>query len=257
MARKILRSTKRTTSLIRDPELRQQKRQEVADAAFGLFLKEGFHRTTTRDIARRAGVSAGAVFTYFKDKEDILFHIVSHEQEKTETQLVQMLHQLTQDATGMGTDPETVFVRVFTAFLRAIDQYGRFILLAYQETKSLNQQARQALIAREKRLQAILSEAIGYGVERGRFGPDHIALKAHNIIVLAHAWAIRRWAFAGMVDSVEEYIAALLPQVLAMLESGTIGEATKRERRRTTAPSRLEQGGGSQEEVYHARADVS
>lgn len=256
MARKILRSTKRTTSLIRDSELRQQKRQEVADAAFDLFLKEGFHRTTTRDIARRAGVSAGAVFTYFKDKEDILFHIVSHEQEKTETQLVQMLHQLTQDATGTGTDPETVFVRVFTAFLRAIDQYRRFILLAYQETKSLNQQAREALIAREKHLQAILSEAIDYGVKHGRFGPDHVALKAHNIIVLAHAWAIRRWAFTDMVDSVEEYIAALLPQTLAMLESGAEGEVSKGEKRKAAAPARLETAGGSREEAYHARADV-
>ena len=32
----------------------------MADAAFELFLKEGFHRTTTRDIARQARVSAGA-----------------------------------------------------------------------------------------------------------------------------------------------------------------------------------------------------
>lgn len=44
----------------------------MAEAAFELFLKEGFHRTTTRDIAHRAGVSAGAPFPYFKDKEDIL-----------------------------------------------------------------------------------------------------------------------------------------------------------------------------------------
>ncbi len=255
--RRILRPSRKGNHLIRDTEVLQQRRDKVANAAFDLFLKEGFHGTTTRDIARRAGVSAGAVFTYFKDKEDILFHIVNHEQEKTETQLVQVLHQLTQDAIGTGTDPETVFVRVFTTFLRAIDRDRRFVLLAYQETKSLNQQARHVLMARERRLQAILSEAIRYGAERGRFASDHIELKAHNILVLAHAWAIRRWAFAGVVHSIEEYIATLLPQVLAMLERGATVEASKRDGRRTAAPSRLErEDGESREETYHSRGGV-
>jgi hypothetical protein len=33
-ARRILRPDKKTTTLIRDPELRRQKREEVANAAF-------------------------------------------------------------------------------------------------------------------------------------------------------------------------------------------------------------------------------
>ena len=235
MVRKILRPGKKTSGLIRDPTLRRQKREAVADAAFELFLKEGFHRTTTRDIARRAGVSAGAVFTYFKDKEEILLHIVSKEQERAEERLLAVLRQQIADTTHSGAEPETVFLGVFTAFLRAVDALGRFILLAYQETKSLNQQARQELIAREKHIQALLSEAIRYGVERGRFASDNIELKAHNLMILAHAWAIRRWAFADMVDSIEDYIAFLQPLVLAMLEKGADATASKREGRPAAA----------------------
>lgn len=256
MARKILRSVKRTTALIRDPDLRRQKRQEVADAAFDLFLKEGFHRTTTRDIARRAGVSAGAVFTYFKDKEEILFHIVSQEQQRTEEQLLQVLSRLIQDASHTGADPEIVFSEVFATFLRTIDEMGRFVLLAYQETKSLNTEGRQGLIAHEQHLQALLGEAIRYGAEHGRFAPDHIELKAHNIIVLAHAWAIRRWAFRGMIHAVEEYITILLPQVLAMLESGADVKASESERRKTVVPSPQERDEESREEAYQTRAEV-
>ncbi|HXG20852.1 MAG TPA: TetR/AcrR family transcriptional regulator [Methylomirabilota bacterium] len=221
MARRILRPAKKNPMLIRDPELLQQKREAVAEAAFALFLKEGFHRTTTRDIARRAGVSAGAPFTYFRDKEDILFYIVSREQDRAEEQLVKVLSQQLAEATRTGADPEEVLATVFTTFLRAVDAMRRFILLAYQETKSLNAEARQALMAREKRLQALLGEAIRYGVERGRFAPENINLKAHNIMVLAHAWALRRWAFAGELESIEDYIAVLLPMVLAMLAKRT------------------------------------
>src|SRR5215467_13499346 len=120
----------------------------------------------------------------------------------------------------------------------------RFILLAYQETKSLTREARQALIDREKRLQALLGEGIRYGVERGRFAPDNVELKAHNIIVLAHAWATRHWAFAGEVGSVEEYIAFLQPLVLAMLETPAVVGAAKKGRRPTAIAGRAagEQG---------------
>jgi len=232
MARKILRPAKKPSFLIRDRDLLQQKREAVAEAAFALFLKEGFHRTTTRDIARRAGVSAGAPFTYFKDKEEILFYIVSKEQERAEEQLVGVLSQQIVEATRTGTDPEEVLKNVLATFLRAIDEMRRFILLAYQETKSLNAEARHALIAREQRLQALLSEAIRYGAERGRFAPDDIELKAHNIVVLGHAWAIRHWAFAGMMESIEDYLAFLQPLMLAMLETGTAVETPKKERQR-------------------------
>jgi AcrR family transcriptional regulator len=235
MARKILRPPKKPNFLIRDQDLLQQKREAVAEAAFALFLKDGFHRTTTRAIARRAGVSAGAPFTYFKDKEDILFHIVSQEQDRAGEQLVGALSRQIAEATRTGADPEEVVKGVFTTFLRAVDAMRRFILLAYQETKSLTHEARQALMARERRLQALLGEAIHYGAERGRFAPDHIELKAHNIMVMAHAWATRHWAFAGEVESIEEYIAFLQPLVLAMLETGVGAETPKKEQRQLAA----------------------
>jgi len=234
MARKILRQAKKPNFLIRDQDLLQQKREAVAEAAFALFLKEGFHRTTTRDIARRAGVSAGAPFTYFKDKEDILFHIVSKEQDLAGEQLVAALSRQIAEAARTDADPEEVFTSVFATFLHAVDAMRRFILLAYQETKSLNTETRQALMARERRLQVLIGEAIRYGAEQGRFASDNIALKAHNIIVLAHAWATRHWAFAGEIESIEEYIAFLQPLVLAMLETKPEREKANKGRQQPT-----------------------
>ncbi len=235
MARRILRPSKKSNLLVRDADVLQQKREAVADAAFELFLKEGFHRTTTRDIARRAGVSAGAPFTYFRDKEDILLYIISKEQGRAEEQLIEALSRQIAEATRTGADPEAVLATVVTTFLRAVDLLRRFILLAYQETKSLNSEARHTLIEREKRLQAIIGEAIRYGAERGRFAPDNIPLKAHSIMVLAQAWAVRRWAFVGALESIEDYIAFLLPQVLAMVERGASAEEPTAKRPRLAA----------------------
>jgi len=220
LAGKILRTGKRASGLIGDAELLRLKQEEIAEVALDLFLKDGFHGTSTREIARRAGVSVGGVFTYFKSKEEILLHIITREQERAETQLVDALRRQIEEATQSGAEAETVFVAVFAAFMHAIDDLRRFILLAYQETKSLDQAARHALTDRERRLQHILSQAIDYGVAQRRFAPGNIELKAHSIVVLAHAWAVRRWAFVGVMDSIEDYIRFLEPQVLAMLKSG-------------------------------------
>ena len=225
MVRRILRSGKKNSALIRDPALLQLKQEEIAKVALDLFLRDGFHGTTTRTIARRAGVSAGGIFTYFKNKEQILFHIITREQEHAETKLVDALRRQIDESTQSGADAETVFTAVFEAFMHAIDDLRRFILLAYQETKSLDQAARHALTERERRLQGVLSQAIQYGVAQRRFSPGNIELKAHSIVVLAHAWAVRRWAFVGVLGSIEDYIRFLEPQVLAMLKSGAAAAA--------------------------------
>jgi len=56
-------------------EHRAARRQQILDAATACFTREGFHRTTMQDIVGEAGLSAGAVYGYFKSKDDIIEEI--------------------------------------------------------------------------------------------------------------------------------------------------------------------------------------
>jgi AcrR family transcriptional regulator len=47
----------------------------VLNAAVALIEREGVERATTRRIAREAGVSVGAVYEYFPNKESIVLHV--------------------------------------------------------------------------------------------------------------------------------------------------------------------------------------
>jgi len=215
------RGHKTRTVLVQDRNILQRKRAELAEVAFELFVERGFHRTGVRDIAAAAGLSVGAIFTYFKDKEEILAQIFFRQLERLEKELVETLGSLIGEGTKAGAGPETVFDAVFGQFLTAVDALRRFIALAYQESKSLSAAARKELIAREKRVQELLARAIRYGAEQGRFATDDIDLKAHSIMVLGHAWVVRHWMFAGVMDSMTEYREFLRPLVYAMLETGT------------------------------------
>lgn len=53
------------------------RRRQIMDAAVRCFAREGFHRTTMQDIVRETGLSAGAIYRYYRSKEDIVAAIAA------------------------------------------------------------------------------------------------------------------------------------------------------------------------------------
>ncbi len=55
---------------------RQQQKKEtrrlILDTAYALFEEQGYEKTTTRQLATRAGVATGTVFQHFPDKASLL-----------------------------------------------------------------------------------------------------------------------------------------------------------------------------------------
>lgn len=58
---------------IREPKQKRaiEKKEKIIDAGFELICKNGYHNTNTAEIAKKANVSTGIVYQYFKDKYDI------------------------------------------------------------------------------------------------------------------------------------------------------------------------------------------
>ena len=50
----------------------EERRNQILDAAVATFSRKGFHQATIEDIRLEAGLSRGAVYHYFKTKEDII-----------------------------------------------------------------------------------------------------------------------------------------------------------------------------------------
>lgn len=59
-------------------EHRERRRQQILDAARRCFVRQGFHQTSMADIFTEAGLSAGAVYGYFKGKNEIIAAIAEH-----------------------------------------------------------------------------------------------------------------------------------------------------------------------------------
>ena len=53
--------------------IHDKRRQQILDGALKVFAQKGFEKATNREIAAAAGIkSAGLVYHYFKDKQDLL-----------------------------------------------------------------------------------------------------------------------------------------------------------------------------------------
>ena len=54
------------------PEHSDARRRQILDAALQCFSKQGFHKTTMKDIMKASGLSAGAIYNYFSAKGEIV-----------------------------------------------------------------------------------------------------------------------------------------------------------------------------------------
>jgi AcrR family transcriptional regulator len=68
------------------------RRQQILLAAWKCFSEKGYNETTMRDISQSLGLSTGAVYRYFKGKDDILEGLQSLSQEQN-TQLFDSMAQ--------------------------------------------------------------------------------------------------------------------------------------------------------------------
>src|SRR5437016_3760139 len=50
---------------------RQARRRRIQRVARKLFADRGFQRTTIEDVARKAALSVGAIYLYFRSKEEL------------------------------------------------------------------------------------------------------------------------------------------------------------------------------------------
>lgn len=178
-------------TLVKDDALVAQRRRQIADAAVALFCETGYHQTTTRQIARAAGLSIGALYEYVAAKGDVLYLVC-------DAIHAEMTARLDESPADAPTGREAL-EHAIAAYFRACDTMQEGILLIYRETASLDGSARRQVLANDEQIAQRFAQILERGRGDGslRADPHAIPLMAHNIVVLGHMWAFRRWSLKG------------------------------------------------------------
>jgi AcrR family transcriptional regulator len=170
-----------------DKALVKERRDHIVRCSTKLFTRKGYDRTNMRELAKACDMSAGALYHYFGSKEEILYSIINSATSQQASSIEDYGNEL---ATAK---PAAALVELMRKFYEWHDDNQDITLFTYQETKNLPTNAQQDIFSSEARILTVFEKLLVRGVEQGEFSIDDPGLIAHDIVVLGHAWALRRW----------------------------------------------------------------
>lgn len=143
------------------------------------FWKNGFHASSTRDIAKRAKLSPAAVYVHFKSKDELLFTIILLVAERLLEQLT-----VTFEEGGSPTERLKRLVQDYVAFPALMYKAS---LVANREFNSLNTAQRKQIVKIRDNLEAVVDQCLREGCATGEFKIEEISIVRTAIISLCRS----------------------------------------------------------------------
>ncbi|BAC74313.1 putative TetR-family transcriptional regulator [Streptomyces avermitilis MA-4680 = NBRC 14893] len=178
-------------------------------AAVEAFAERGYHATTTRDIAGRAGMSPAALYIHYKTKEELLHRISRIGHEKA-------LEILRPAVEGEGSAAERLSEAVRSFVRWHAGQHTTARVVQY-ELEALGPDARAEIIALRRQTDAAVRGIIQDGVAAGDFDvPD---VPGTTVAVLSLCIDVARWFNVNGPRTPDEVGALYADLVLRMVRA--------------------------------------
>ena len=148
------------------PDLSEERKSQILDAAMKTFSKQGFYKARMSDIAETSGLSKGSLYWYFESKDSIILALLERVFEPELKDFRKLLH---------GDRP--VETRLYEYVERAGDDMVKmlkwmplfydFIALAFRQ-----EVIKKAISSYYKQNIELLIELIQQGIDRGELQVD-------------------------------------------------------------------------------------
>lgn len=182
---------------------------KIFNAALSLSNQKGFKAMSLRDLSAEAGLSMGALYTYFKSKDELL-HMVQR-------QGMMVVRRVLQGQIDGVDDPRTKLRKVIQAHLYLSEVMQSWFYFSYMETKNLAKEEHKRAIEAELFTEKILIDIMKKGQEKGIFRPVEREMAGAVLKAMLQDWYLKRWKYARRRISVEKYAGFLIDLVESYL----------------------------------------
>lgn len=169
---------------VKDKALIEKRRNQMIKGAIQLFKQKGFHKTTTREIAKESGFSIGTLYEYIRTKEDVLFLVCDAIYEQVRSRLEKVIDPEHASLESLG--------KVIESYFQLMDEMQDEVVVMYQEVKSLKNNTKDYVLEKERDMVKLLKQVIVTCLPRKVMDKDAMLL-ANNIFVQGQMWGFRRW----------------------------------------------------------------
>jgi AcrR family transcriptional regulator len=186
------------------------KKEKILEAAMELYYEKGYYKTTTNEIAQRAGVSIGTLYSYFKDKDTVFFEVL----DKYHKTFTEAKDEIINDPDLLRTD-----IKLWLRYL------FKSLIKVHEESKLFNREINvisyynpevAAIVAKNR--QSTMKETVGYFLElKEEFEADDVEAVAAVIFDLISA-TVDRIVFGQNEISRERLIDSTIDIVYSYLK---------------------------------------
>ncbi len=129
----------------------------ISNVALDLFIKRGIKGTTTREIAKRAGIAEGTIYKHFKSKNDLAFKLFLSHMDSFRNRLRESIVRH-----SSPRDKLKALIEAFFAFAKEEPKAYSYIMIGHHT--ELSKIPRERLKPKD-----IFVEVIQEGIRKGEF----------------------------------------------------------------------------------------
>ncbi len=185
-------------TLSKNEALVQERREQIIQGAFKVFLRKGYKATRLRDIAEACNMSEGSIYRYIGNKDDLL-HLLCLKRARGRERLEWVMAEA-------GDVSITEALRKCLRYYFQMGDSGREINLFFnREIRYFSSEDRHFLLQAQVSIIEFFKNILEKGVKAGEFQIDSPMAVAHNILIIGHDWGLRKW-FLSRHFTLDEYI---------------------------------------------------
>lgn len=137
----------------------------IVEAATQFFASHGYVSSTLDDVAALAGLTKGAVYYYFRDKESLLLEVL----QRIESRSIDTTEAGVRECGGSATDQLREFVRRQTQWAARHPRDLAILMRVSAETAHTSERVRAQVVRIYDKMAALLEELIEEGKASGEF----------------------------------------------------------------------------------------
>jgi AcrR family transcriptional regulator len=201
----------------RRSERPEPPRKQLVACAIDCFAHLGYQGTSIDRIARDAGVTKGAVYYHFRDKEELLFAAVKSRVGEFEKQIL--------DEARPGEDALATLRRVVdTCFFHAtVSNHRRFIITLMVEALDTNPRLSAEFQNILRRMRTFVAGVVRRGQQSGQLRPDVAPETAATVVMGGIIGAeVQHYQDPEEVD-LRRVLDTIIEELVAWLTPGSVG----------------------------------
>lgn len=203
----------RTKRMTKKKEQRDASVEKLLSVAESLFIANGFHATTMEEIASSAGLTKGAVYFYFGDKQSVLLRLL----EKVETTVMRPLIELVELGTGDPLQRVDAFLVHQAKLAQLTPSMLLLPIIVSIEFAGTGELPETRVKYGYRRTARALKKAIEDGQASGVFRTDVTAENQASIMLALNDGAMLEWLRRDLKDGGRELVKSLRKIILAGL----------------------------------------